>query len=60
MDWETFLPLALAASAEEWDILSIGTAGIDYDLEGEEQVINFGAADIEAWRSGEAELLERV
>ncbi len=57
IDWEAFLALCTSAGCDTWDIVSVGTAAIDYDDVGYAQLINFDRGGLDGWLNGKARLV---
>ncbi|MCE9667081.1 hypothetical protein LY474_04565 [Myxococcus stipitatus] len=57
VDWEDFHALCADAGCDTWDIVSIGTAAIDYDDVGHAQLINFDRGGLDGWLNGKARLV---
>lgn len=56
VDWEAFSAVAAAVGAEDWDVLAIGTAAVEYDDAGQEPFLTFDERGIDGWLGGKARL----
>lgn len=54
IEWEAFEALAADAGAQEWDVLTIGTAAVDYDDPAKVPFITFGSLGLDGWLQGRA------